>query len=264
VSTILIFPYNRREVLMVDDPFKLNGKVAVVTGAGQGIGEACALALGQAGATVAVTGLADRRADLDKVCAEITAAGGQAKAFTLDVSDIASIALAFELGSLNILVNNAGVRVNGPSLGISARDWDWVLGVNLKGTFFCCQAAAAHMATHGGGGIVNIASQLVVSAAPERAAYIASKGGIVSLTKALAVEWASLGIQVNAVGPGPTDTPMTASAIPTASAQILARSPIGRRLQPREIATSVVFLASPASGAITGQHLLVDGGWTSS
>lgn len=254
---------------MVDDPFKLNGKVAVVTGAGQGIGEACALALGQAGATVAVTGLADRRADLDKVCAEITAAGGQAKAFTLDVSDIASIALAFgsiiaELGSLNILVNNAGVRVNGPSLGISARDWDWVLGVNLKGTFFCCQAAAAHMATHGGGGIVNIASQLVVSAAPERAAYIASKGGIVSLTKALAVEWASLGIRVNAVGPGPTDTPMTASAIPTASAQILARSPIGRRLQPSEIATSVVFLASPASGAITGQHLLVDGGWTSS
>jgi 2-dehydro-3-deoxy-D-gluconate 5-dehydrogenase len=254
---------------MAADPFKLDGKVAVVTGAGQGIGKACALALGQAGATVAVTGLADRRADLDSVCSEITTAGGKARAFTLDVSEIPTIPPAFAeiiagLGSLDILVNNAGVRVNGPSLAISEKDWDWVLAVNLKGTFFGCQAAAAHMATHGGGRIVNIASQLVVSAAPERAAYIASKGGIVALTKTLAVEWASLGIQVNAVGPGPTDTPMTASADPAASAQMLVRSPIGRRLEPSEVATSVVFLASPASGAITGQHLLVDGGWTAS
>lgn len=253
---------------MADDPFKLNGKVAVVTGAGQGIGKACALALGQAGATVAVTGLADRQADLDAVCAEISAAGGKAQAFTLDVSDVPSIAPAFAaiataLGSLDVLVNNAGVRVNGPSTGITEQDWDWVLGINLKGTFFCCQAAAAHMKAKGGR-IVNVASQLVESAAPERAAYIASKGGIVALTKTLAVEWASVGIMVNAVGPGPTDTPMTASADPAASAQLLARSPIGRRLDPSEVATSVVFLASPASGAITGQHLLVDGGWTAS
>jgi len=254
---------------MADDPFNLDGKVAVVTGAGQGIGKACALALGQAGATVAVTGLADRQADLDNVCEEIAAAGGKAKAFTLDVSNVPSIPPAFgaiisELGSLDILVNNAGVRVNGPSLGISERDWDWVIGVNLKGTFFCCQAAASHMSTHSGGRIINVASQLVVSAAPERAAYIASKGGIVSLTKTLAIEWASLGIQVNAVGPGPTETPMTASTDPAASAQMLARSPIGRRLEPSEVATPVVFLASPASSAITGQHLLVDGGWTAS
>jgi NAD(P)-dependent dehydrogenase (short-subunit alcohol dehydrogenase family) len=253
---------------MADDPFKLNGKVAVVTGAGQGIGKACALALGQAGATVAVTGLADRQADLDAVCAEITSTGGKAQAFTLDVSDVPSIAPAFAgiaaaLGSLDVLVNNAGVRVNGPSTGITEQDWDWVLGINLKGTFFCCQAAAAHMQGNGGR-IVNVASQLVVSAAPERAAYIASKGGIVALTKTLAVEWASAGIMVNAVGPGPTDTPMTASADAAASAQLLARSPIGRRLDPSEVATSVVFLASPASGAITGQHLLVDGGWTAS
>jgi 2-deoxy-D-gluconate 3-dehydrogenase len=254
---------------MSDDPFNLSGKIAVVTGAGQGIGKACALALGQAGATVAVTGLADRREDLDAVCAEIAAADGSAKAFTLDVSDVPTIGPSFDaviddFGSLDILVNNAGVRVNGPSLGITERDWDWVLGVNLKGTFFCCQAAAAHMSSRGGGRIINIASQLVVSAAPERAAYIASKGGIVALTKTLAIEWASLGIQVNAVGPGPTDTPMTASADPAASAQMLARSPIGRRLEPSEVATPVVFLASPASGAITGQHLLVDGGWTAS
>ena len=227
------------------------------------------MALAQAGATVAITGLAERRADLDEVFGEIAAGGGKARAFTLDVSDVPSIEPAFaaiigELGSLDILVNNAGVRANGPSLGISEQDWDWVLGVNLKGTFFCCQAAAAHMMAHGGGTIINVASQLAVNAAPERAAYIASKGGIVSLTKTLAVEWASRGIQVNAVGPGPTDTPMTASADPAVSAHLLARSPIGRRLEPSEVATSVVFLASPASGAITGQHLLVDGGWTAS
>jgi 2-dehydro-3-deoxy-D-gluconate 5-dehydrogenase len=254
---------------MADDPFKLDGKVAVVTGAGQGIGRACALALAAAGATVAVTGLHDRRADLDAVCQEITGAGGKAQAFDLDVSDVPSIqpalaAIIAALGSLDVLVNNAGVRVNGPSANITEQDWDWVLGINLKGTFFASQAAAAHMSAHGGGSIINLASQLVVSAAPERAAYIASKGGIVALTKSLAIEWASVGIQVNAVGPGPTDTPMTATTDPAASDRMLARSPIGRRLEPSEVATSVVFLASPASGAITGQHLLVDGGWTAS
>jgi 2-deoxy-D-gluconate 3-dehydrogenase len=251
---------------MANDSFRLDGKVAVVTGAGQGIGRAITFALNEAGATVAVTGLHDRRADLNAVCQQITNAGGNANAFDLDVSSTTSINTAFDqivaqFGQIDVLVNNAGVRANGPSLTLTEADWDRVLAVNLKGAFFCSQAAARGMIKEGGS-IVNVASQLVVSAAPERAAYIASKGGMVALTKTLAIEWAQYGITVNAVGPGPTDTPMTASSDQATTDRLAARSPIGRRLLPEEVANSVVFLASSAATAITGQLLMVDGGWT--
>ena len=251
---------------MANDSFRLDGKVAVVTGAGQGIGRAITFALNEAGATVAVTGLHDRRADLNAVCQQITNAGGNATAFDLDVSSTTSINTAFDqivaqFGQIDVLVNNAGVRANGPSLTLTEADWDRVLTVNLKGAFFCSQAAARGMIKKGGS-IVNIASQLVVSAAPERAPYIASKGGMVALTKTLAIEWAQYGITVNAIGPGPTDTPMTASSDQATTDRLAARSPIGRRLLPEEVANSVVFLASSAATAITGQLLMVDGGWT--
>ena len=249
--------------------FRLDGKVAVVTGASQGIGLAISHALAQAGATIALTHHPDKRIDNQKACAEIAAAGGKAQGFGLDVAQTGVIRRVFnqiasELGSVDILVNNAGVRANGPSMDISEEHWDFVMGVNLKGTFFCSQAAATHMLRKGSGRIISIASQMAESASPERAAYIASKGGIVALTKTLALEWAAAGITVNAIGPGPTATPMTADSTPENESRILGRSPLGRRLTTDEIAGAVVFLAGPAATAITGQHLMVDGGWTAS
>jgi 2-deoxy-D-gluconate 3-dehydrogenase len=247
--------------------FRLDGKVAVVTGGSQGIGRAVSLALAEAGAVVAITNLASKRDDVASLCVEIAGTGGRASGYDLDVADVPGIKLAIDgigasLGSVDILVNNAGVRANKPALEVTQEDWDLVLNVNLRGTFFCAQAAAAHMVRQGGGRIVSIASQLAVSSAAERSAYVASKGGIVALTQSLALEWISSGITVNAVGPGPTATPMTAGSDAAAEARLMSRSPIGRRLEPSEVAGAVVFLASAEAGAITGQHILVDGGWT--
>ena len=249
---------------MADGAFRLDGRVAVVTGGSQGIGRAVSLALAEAGAAVAVTNVRGKSADVDALCAEITAGGGTAKGYVLDVTDTPGIPaamdrIAAELGGLDILVNNAGVRSEKPSVELTEAEWDAVLGVNLKGTFFCAQAAARHMLERGHGRIVNVASQLAVAAAPERAAYIASKGGVVALTKVLALEWVSKGITVNAIGPGPTETPMT---MREDAPPVSARSPLGRRLKPEEVAGAVVFLASPAGAAVNGHLLLVDGGWT--
>ena len=252
---------------MADGPFRLDGKVAVVTGGSQGIGRAISMALADAGASVAVTNLRVKQDDVQALCGEIARSGGTARGYELDVTETAAIPaamdrIAADLGRLDILVNNAGVRSEIPSTELTAAEWDLVMGVNLKGTFFCAQAVARHMLAQREGRIVNIASQLAVAARPERAAYIASKGGVVALTKVLALEWAASGITVNAIGPGPTDTDMTANGGPDAEARIEQRSPIGRRLQPEEIAGAVVFLASPAAAAVTGHHLIVDGGWT--
>jgi 2-deoxy-D-gluconate 3-dehydrogenase len=253
---------------MGDTPFLLNGKVALVTGAGQGIGRALAAGLAQAGAAVSVTDLPSNALAMEMVRQEIEHAGGTARSYALDVRDVTAIQrvvdqTADEMGRLDIMVNNAGVRIRRPSLQVTEQEWDAILDVNLKGLFFCAQAAAQHMLAQGNGRIINVASQLGVTALPERAAYCASKSGVVNLTKALALEWYSGGVTVNAIGPGPTNTPMTDEPMtPEAEAELLSRSPIGRRLEPEEMVGAVVFLASPEAAGVNGQMLLVDAGWT--
>ena len=247
--------------------FTLDGKVAVVTGASQGIGRAIALALAGVGASVVVTDLPEKVESTLAVCDEITNSGGNAFISDLDVTDQSRITevidgVAEYHGSLDILVNNAGVAVRGPALDISPDDWDRVMNVNIRGMFFCTQAAVRHMIGSGGGRVINIASQRALAASIDNAPYIASKAGIAGLTRALALEWVRHGITVNAVGPGPVETDMVADMTADQERQFMARSPIGRRLQPDEVAGTVVFLATPAASAINGQVLMVDGGWT--
>ncbi len=253
---------------MADPPFRLDGKVALVTGAGQGIGKALAHGLARAGAAVAVTDLPGKHSSAEAVRRRIVEEGGNARAYSLDVRDVASIQqvvdqAAADMGRLDVMVNNAGIRVRRPSLEVTEAEWDEVLGVNLKGLFFCAQAAARYMLAQGSGRIINVASQLGITAMPERAAYCASKGGVVNLTRALALEWCNHGVTVNAIGPGPTNTPMVGDTLtPEAQVELNYRSPIGRRLEAEDMVGAAVFLASSAAAGVNGHLLLVDAGWT--
>jgi len=247
--------------------FRLDGKVAVVTGASKGIGRDLARALAGAGARVAAA--ARDVAALDELAAEIEASGGEAYPAALDVGDVAGIAPVFDdirrhFGSVDILVNNAGLGANHPAEAVTEADWDQMMAVNLKGLFFCCQAAGRIMLEQGSGRIVNMSSQAGVVGIREHAVYSASKGGVNLLTKVLALEWSSRGVTVNAVAPTFIYTPGTADRLdqPEYLAGVLERLPIGRVGSTTDVAAAVIYLASPAGGMVTGHVLLVDGGWT--
>ncbi|HUJ75186.1 MAG TPA: glucose 1-dehydrogenase [bacterium] len=247
---------------------RVDGKTALVTGAGSGLGRAIAISLAEAGADCAVTELPDRMDALEPVCASIRAVGRRAVALPLRLPDQASIQAAVDgaltaWGRLDILVNNAGVNIPRPALEVTEEDWDAVLDTNLKGLFFMAQKTALAMRP-AGGRIVNIASQNGVVGYYRRAAYCASKAGVVNLTRVLAIEWAPLGITVNAVGPTFVVTPLTQSTWddPVMREDLMKRIPLGRVGVPEDVVGAVVFLASPAASLITGHTLLVDGGWT--
>jgi NAD(P)-dependent dehydrogenase (short-subunit alcohol dehydrogenase family) len=252
--------------------FDLGGQVAVVTGAAQGIGRALAVGLAQAGAHVAVTDRAQMHGLSLQVCDEISASGGQATAFELDVTQTAVIAdrlaqIQSRLGGLDILVNNAGTGISRAALDVSEADWDRILDLNLKSQFFCAQAAARLMAAQGRGRIINIASTHALIALPDGSPYIASKGGVASLTRSLALEWIRLGIRVNAIAPGPVHTAYKAQAdlalgrtAESIRDDMQRRVPLGRRLQPEELVGAAIYLASDASRAVVGHILVVDGG----
>jgi 2-dehydro-3-deoxy-D-gluconate 5-dehydrogenase len=248
---------------------RVDDKVAVITGAGSGIGQAVAVALAEAGAHCVVSELPPRMAALDPVCEAIRATRRKALPLPLDLSDLPSIetfvnAAVRGMGRIDVLVNNAGVNIPRAALDVTEADWDRVLDVNLKGLFFLSQRVARAMIETGGGKIVNMASQNGVVGYYKRAAYCSSKAGVVNLTRVLAIEWAPLNINVNAVGPTFILTPLTQSTFddPALREDLLRRIPLGRVGQPEDVVGAVVFLASPAAALITGHTLLVDGGWT--
>lgn len=249
--------------------FSLAGRKALVTGASRGIGRALAIGLAQAGAAVAVSG---RDLTLiEQVVARIIGAGGAAVAAPFDVADTAAaqagIAHAAErLGGLDLLVNNAGMEQVCPSLDVDEALWDRIQDTNLKGAFFCAQAAARIMAPADGGAIVNICSVTSEIGVPTAAAYCASKSGLLGLTRTLATEWAPHGIRVNGIGPGYFHTGMTDVFFDNPDWQrgMLAKIPAGRFGAVDDLIGATIFLASPAAAYVTGALLYVDGGYMAS
>jgi 3-oxoacyl-[acyl-carrier protein] reductase len=241
----------------------LQGRIALVTGASQGIGRACALELARAGATLAVTDINEVK--LADVAAEIQVAGGQAATFRLDVSSQESIeagakAVLERFGKVEIVVNNAGITRDGLILRMKRADWDLVLDINLTGAFLLTQALLSPMLKNRWGRIVNMASVVGRAGQAGQVNYAASKAGLIGLTRSLAREVASRGITVNAVAPGFIETPMTAVLSEQQSAAMLAQIPLGRRGTAEDIAQAVKFLASDAASYITGHVLDVNGG----
>ena len=241
----------------------LQGRIALVTGASQGIGRACALELAKSGATVALA--ARNEAKLAEVAAEITAAGGQAAAFALDVASEESIktgakAILDRYGKVEILVNNAGITRDGLMMRMKRADWDDVLGTNLTGAFLLTQALLPAMLRNRWGRIVNITSVVGRTGQAGQVNYAASKAGLIGFTRSLAREVASRNVTVNAVAPGYIETPMTAVLDEKQRAVMMVQIPLGRAGTDTEIAQSVAFLASDAAAYITGHVLDVNGG----
>ena len=256
---------------MVDvrDLMSLDGRVAVITGAARGIGRETAETLAAVGARVVLADLDEETTE--NAAAEIRALGLQATASVADVADEASVNAMVRVtlkreGRLDILVNNAGIAIRRPAVELALADWDKVLSVNLTGSFLCARAAAGHMIAAGGGGaIVNVASIMGLSGGGlyPNVSYQASKGAIVNMTRALAVEWAPHAIRVNAVAPTYVRTELIGPILkdPELVARIEAMTPLKKLAEPADIAAAIAFLVSPAAAMITGHTLAVDGGF---
>jgi 2-deoxy-D-gluconate 3-dehydrogenase len=250
---------------MILDQFRLDGKIALVTGSSRGLGAAIAVALAEAGASVAIHGSTSAPTATKH---KLEAVGASSVALVGDVSDATVCAMLVEetvghFGAIDILVNNAGIIRRAPAADYREEDWTAVIDVNLTSVFRLTQLAGRHMLARGLGKIINIASLLTFQGGILVPAYAAAKGGVGQLTKAFANEWAAKGINVNAIAPGYMDTDNTEALRknPERSRQILDRIPAGRWGEPNDLAGAAVFLASAASDYVNGHILVVDGGW---
>ena len=249
------------------DRFRLEGKVALVTGGARGLGRTMATALAQVGADVALSG---RSVEACREAAQEIAAetGRRAKGFAADVTKLADVErlateVEAELGPVDILVNNAGINIRGPIQQLTEADWDAVIDTNLKGPFLCARTFGPRMVTRGWGRVVNLGSVLGFIALPGRAPYASSKAGIINLTRVLALEWAGTGVTANAICPGAFATEMNRSLLedPVKYKEFVAQIPMGRWGELEELTGAVVYLSSPASSYVTGTSIVVDGGW---
>jgi 3-oxoacyl-[acyl-carrier protein] reductase len=243
--------------------FNLKDKVAIITGASQGIGRDTALALAEAGAKVAVAARNEEK--LTALAKEIVAAGGEAFGVKMDVADAEQVKAGFKavlekFGRLDILVNNAAITRDGLALRMKADDWDAVIRTNLTGAHFCIQQALSTMMRARAGRIINISSVVAEMGNAGQANYVAAKAGLIGLTKAIAMEIATRNITVNAVAPGFVETPMTDVLSAEVKENLKTRIPLGRMGSPRDVAAAIVFLASDEAGYITGHVLDVNGG----
>jgi NAD(P)-dependent dehydrogenase (short-subunit alcohol dehydrogenase family) len=248
---------------------ELDGKVCVITGGALGIGAAISSSLAGAGGRIVL--LDNNEEAATAMAAHLLDAGTEAVVHCADVRDAEGVEAAAqavheELGSVDVLINNAGISQLGPTLDFPLADWETSIGVMQTGVFLCSAAFGRVMRETGGGSIVSISSINGLTAFPGRLAYSAAKAAVVSMTQVLAVEWASYGIRVNAIAPGVNDTPMLHEAVEAGLIdpdKYLSHIPMGRFAQPSEMAEPVLFLASERSSYITGQTIAVDGGWTS-
>jgi 2-deoxy-D-gluconate 3-dehydrogenase len=259
-----------KETIMKPISFGLDGRVAVVTGAGGGMGRVFAAALAQEGADVVIAELPGKEEAAEAAAAEVRRAGRRAMVVALDVTQPSSSQkmverVANEWGSIDILVNNAGMNIRQFAVDVTEDAWDRIVDANQKGVFFCSQAVGRHMIERGKGGkIINIASQMGLVGDFQRVTYCATKAAVISLTRVLALEWAPHRINVNAIAPTYVRTPLVEALLKDEAFResVIRRIPLGRVAEPEDVAGAVVFLAGAASDFITGHTLVVDGGWT--